>query len=186
VIDDIEEVAYAETGDLRSALHWLERSGEAERAGSPGRDAGASVVALITEDNNQCGVTSTLRGTTPYTVRLHAIYSSCLSNADLALQFENRAEIERTDGQRTLPVERKVASRPERAGGYRLAHCDSRERCVVRRAHDDDRLGDVVPATPRRSSTEETAPVPSLPALTNIAYGRLHLAPTAERPVEEV
>jgi hypothetical protein len=106
VIDDIQEVAYAETGDLRSALHWLERSGEAERAGSPDHDAGASVVALITEDNNQCGVTSTLRGTAPYTVRLHAIYSSCLSNADLALQFENRApEIERvrTAAEGTLP-----------------------------------------------------------------------------------
>jgi hypothetical protein len=106
VIDDVQEVAYAETGDLRSALHWLERSGEAERAGSPDRNAGASVVALITEDNNQCGVTSTLRGTASYTVRLHAIYSSCLSNADLALQFENSApEIERvrTAAEGTLP-----------------------------------------------------------------------------------
>jgi len=91
VIAEMQEVAYSETGDLRSALRWLEKSSEAEQAASPTRSAGAGAVALITEDNNQCGVTSSFRGAAPYTVRLHAIYSSCLSSAELGLQFENRA-----------------------------------------------------------------------------------------------
>jgi hypothetical protein len=88
-LDRLREVDYAESGDARAAMRWLQNylAGAGAEVSAPSGTADASAVLLITEDNNLCGVAARADAGQARSAELHAIYSSCLTDPSLAAQL---------------------------------------------------------------------------------------------------
>jgi hypothetical protein len=95
MLGEVREVDYAESGDARDALRWLQAYLSAASAPALPDPGSVRAVLLITEDSNLCGVRAGPPSLRTRRVGLHVIYSNCLSDPALAAQLDGSPRSER-------------------------------------------------------------------------------------------